>query len=146
MPLVDDGDVQIHLPVDKLKVEEIPDDKAKAYEDAERIVKGYLSGVFTPVTLAGWDTPENTPPQIRAVAGRFAAALIYRVRYSESSLDDPTYAQNKYNEAMAMLQGIIDGSIVLEGVDEPALEFTDEWFFPTDAATDQPKFTMSGRF
>jgi hypothetical protein len=145
MPLVDDADVQIHLPVDKLKVEEIPDDLVKAYEDADRIVRGYLSGTVDAAVLATWITPAATPDLIRGIAGRFAAALIYRTRYSEDSLDDPEYSQNKYNEAMSMLNGIISGAIDIPGVVE-GTAFDNTWFEPTDASTDQPKFTMSGRF
>lgn len=146
MALVDDADVQVHLPFDKLKVENIPDDLAKAKEDAERIIRGYLAGVFEPATLAAWISPATTPSQIRAVAGRFTAAKIYRVRFSENSLDDPAYAQQLYNEAMAMLLAIIAGDIVLDDVDDTSLDFDNTFFEPNDGSTDQPKFTMSGRF
>lgn len=145
MPLVDDADVQIHLPVDKLKVETIPDDLAKAKEDADRIIRGYLAGTIDSAVLATWITPTATPVFVRGIAGRFTAALIYRTRYSEDSLDDPEYAQNKYQEAMNMLNGIINGSIDIPGVEE-GTAFDNTWFEPTDASTDQPKFTMSGRF
>lgn len=146
MPLVNDADVQIHLPVDKLKVEEIPDDRARAYEDAERIIRGHLAGVFDPLVLAAWDEPEDTPPEIRAVAGRLAAAKIYRVRYSENSLDDPGYAQTLYNEAMLMIQGIIDGDIILTGVTDVGLQFSDAWFAPNDDSAVGPIFIMGERF
>jgi hypothetical protein len=143
MPFVDDADVQIHLPVDKLKVEEIPDDLLKAKEDAERIIRGYLAGVVPSATLASWTTPAATPEQIRAIAGRLCAALIYRTRYSEQSLNDPQFAQFKYNEAMEMLKGIIDGSIVITGV--VTTQFDSTYFYPNDDA-DDPKFTMSAQF
>lgn len=146
MPLVNDADVQIHLPVDKLKVEEIPDDRARAYEDAERIIRGHLSGVFPAAILGLWVTPEATPPEIRAVAGRLAAAKIYRVRYSENSLDDPGYAQTLYNEAMSMLQSIIDGDIILTGVTDVGLQFDSDWFTPNDESLTPPIFTMGARF
>ena len=139
MPLVDDADVQIHLPVDKLKVEEIPDDLSNAKLDAERIIRGYLAGVIDSATLATWTTPALTPEIIRAVGGRLTAALIYRTRYSESSLDDPEYAQNKYNEAMAMLQNIIDGSLIIPGVDTTEVDNT--YFWPNDTTSD-PVFAM----
>lgn len=143
MPIVDDADVQIHLPVDKLKVEEIPDDLLKAKEDAERIIRGYLAGVVPSATLASWTTPATTPAQIRAIAGRFCAALIYRTRYSEQSLDDPQFAQNKYNEAMQMLQDIISGDLAITGV--VTTQFDNTYFLPNDDSED-PKFTMSAQF
>ena len=144
MPLVDDADVQIHLPVDKLKVEEIPDDRAKAYDDADRIVRGNLTGVVTPAVLATWVTPATTPNIIRAIAGRFAAALIYRTRYSENSLNDPQFAQNKYNEAMSMLNAIIAGTLVIDGIDI-GTDFDNTWFEPTNESAD-PIFTIAAQF
>lgn len=147
MPLVNDADVQIHLPVDKLKVEDVPDDRARAYEDAERIIRGYLAGVWDdPSPMVGWTDPDSTPPEIRAIAGRFAAAKIYRVRYSENSLEDPGYAQTLYNEAMQMLQGIIDGDITVTDVTDPGLQFDSGWFEPNDDSVLAPIFTMGARF
>ena len=144
MPLVDDADVQIHLPVDKLKVEEIPDDLIKAKEDADRIVRGYLAGVVASAVLGTWVIPATTPTIIRAIAGRFTAALIYRTRYSENSLNDPEFAQNKYNEAMAMLNKIISGELVIDGVD-PGTDFDNTWFEPNANSID-PIFTMVSQF
>lgn len=146
MAFVDDADVQIHLPVDKLKIEELPDDLLEAKKDSERIIRGYLAGVFEPATLASWADPSTTPVVIRAIAGRFTAALIYRNRYSEDSLDDPEFAQNKYNEAMDMLMKVINGQIVLEEVDDDvANPFDNTWFEPNNDS-DPPKFAMSDRY
>lgn len=145
MPFIDDADVQVQLPYDKLKVEAIPDDLAKVKQDAERIIRGYLAGVFDAATLAAWSTPDTTPGQIRAVGGRFAAALIYRVRFSESSLDDPEFAQKKYDEAMFMLQEIIAGRIVLDGVVDVATDFSNDFFWPNSNTAD-PKFAMDSQF
>jgi hypothetical protein len=146
MAIVDDADIQIHLPYDKLKVEAIPDDLVNVKKDVERIIRGYLAGVFNTDTLAAWTTPAATPAMIRAIGGRFGAALIYRLRYSEDSLDDPEYAQMKYNEAMGMLMKVIDGSIVLEEVTtDTASQFDSTYFFPNDTA-DDPKFTMDAIF
>lgn len=143
MAFVDDADVQIHLPYDKLRLEEIPDDVADAKEYAERIVRGYLAGVYQPATLASWTTPATTPDQIRLVTGLFAAAKVYRLRYSEDSLDDPEYAQQMYNEAMAMINDIRSGAIEVEGVTDPGTTFDNTWFTPSDASTDAAKFHMA---
>ena len=143
MPIVDDADVQIHLPVDKLKVEEIPDDLLKAKEDSERIIRGYLAGVVPSATLATWTTPAATPSEVRAIGGRLCAALIYRTRYSEGSLSDPQFAQVKYDEAMRMLQDIINGTIVITGV--ITTQFDNSYFEPNNNS-DDPKFTMSAQF
>lgn len=141
MPLIDDADVQVHLPYDKLKVEEIPDDLAQCKLDAERIVRGYLAGIIDTAVLASWATPETTPEVIRAVAGRFCAALIYRTRYSENRLGDPEYAQNKYNEAMSLLMGITSGDLAIPDVIVGS-DFGNDWFEPNNNS-DPPKFTMA---
>lgn len=142
MPLVTDGDVQSHLPKDKLKVEEIPDDRAQIYLDSERIVRGYLAGVVDSAVMALWLTPDATPQIIRTVTGMFAAAEIYRIRFSESSLNDPGFAQRLYNDAMAMLNDIIAGNLII--VEVPGTTaFDNTYFWPNDT-TDDPKFTMSG--
>jgi hypothetical protein len=145
MALVTDEDVQSHLPKDKLKVEDIPDDRNQIYLDAERIVRGYLAGVIDSSVLAAWTTPTATPGIIRTITGKLCAAEIYRVRFSEQSLDDPKFAQNQYNEAMALLKGIVAGDIRVEGV-EDTTQFDNTYFEPNDASTDPPKFLMSGRF
>jgi len=144
MPFVDDADVQIHLPVDKLKVEEVPDDREVAYEDAERIVRGYLSGVVDGPVIATWVDAASTPVEVRAVTGRFAAALLYRLRFGQASTDDPKYAQNKYKEAMDMLNDIRTGAIVITGVDI-ATDFDNTWFQPNDASF-PPVFAMGDQY
>jgi len=141
---VDDADVQIHLPVDKIRVEEVPDDLARAKEDSERIIRGYLAGIIDAAVLALWADPETTPAQIRAIAGRLTAALLYRLRFSEQSLDDPEYAQTKYNEAMKMLQDIIAGNLIIDGITDTT-QFDNTYFEPNDNS-DDPKFTMAGRY
>lgn len=143
MPIIDDPDVQVHLPVDKLQVELIPDDLAKCKLDTERIVRGMLAGVIPAGDMALWLEPEDVPEVIRAAAGRLCAALIYRLRYSEQSLNDPQFAQIKYDEAMAMLQGIIDGTIIVDGV--VTSQFNNTYFWPNDS-TVEPRFTIEGRF
>jgi hypothetical protein len=146
MSLVDHEDVQIHLPVDKLNIEEIPDDLDDAVEYGERIIRGYLAAVLEPATIAAWVDPDSTPEQIRLICGLLTASKIYRVRFSEDSLDDPGYAQTLYNEAMKMLNDILMGNIILEGVADVTTSPDDTWFQPNDASTDAPKFTISGRF
>lgn len=143
MSYVDDADVQIHLPLDKLRIEEIPDDRSDAVEYAERIVRGYLAGVLESATIASWVSPATTPSQIRLMTGLFAAAKIYRLRYSEDSLDDPEYAQQLYDEAMLMLQGIRDGTIIIDDTTDVTTGFDNTWFQPNDASTDEPKFHMA---
>lgn len=147
MAIVADTDIQIHLPVDKLKVEELPDALGDVKIDVERIIRGYLAGVIDSATMATWTTPTAVPAIIRAVGGRLGAALIYRLRYSEDSVDDPSYAQMKYNEGMRMLQDIISGAITIEELpDDDTGAFSNEFFLPNNDTTDTPKFTMGAQF
>lgn len=146
MPLIEDADIQVHLPADKLKVEEIPEELPDVKSDAERIIRGHLAGVFSSAVLSGWTAPNTTPALIRAIAGRLAAALIYRTRYSEDDTGDPEFAQTKYAEAMALLMGVINGTLVLEEVTaESATQFNANYFWPNDTS-DAPKFTMDQVF
>lgn len=142
MPLADLEDINVHLPTEKIEVDSAL--YAPLQLDAERIVRGYLAGFFTPAELASWSDPDSTPGLIRAIAGRFIAAFYYRLRYSEDSLEDPTYAQNKYNEAMGMLKGVLDGSLVLEEVviASPIGQLTSADFWPNNTTTPGPAFTM----
>ena len=154
MPLATDDDIQVHLPEDKLPVSEVTD-LVDLQTDAERIIKGYLAGTFSPTTLAGWNdptvgqaSPNYVPTLIRAVAGRFIAAFAYRRYYSEDSLEDPQYAQQKYDEAMLMLNQIISGQLVLTDVTETVDtggHISSEDFFPNDTA-DEPVFRMDLQF
>lgn len=147
MPIVADTDIQIHLPVDKLQVENIPDSLEQVKIDVERIIRGYLAGVIDAATMALWVAPDAVPAIIRAIGGRLGAALIYRLRYSEDALDDPMYAQNKYNEGMRMLQGVISGDITIEELPTDTTgAFSNEFFFPNNDTTDTPKFTMGAQF
>lgn len=144
MALASLDEINVHLPDDKIEVDS--DQYVPLQLDAERIVRGYLAGVFAPATLAGWDTPDHTPGLIRAIAGRLVAAFYYRLRYSEDSLTDPQYAQIMYNQAMDLLNRIISGEIVLEEVPEDAGtgdHFGAGDFYP-NAAAPGPYFSLSG--
>lgn len=138
--LADLSDVNRYLPTEKIEVTE---PELELFEvDASRIIRGYLAGVFSPATIAAWADPATTPELIRNVAGRLIAALFYRERYSEDFTEDPWYAQKLYDDAMAIIMGIRDGTIVLVDVTEvptTGLSFTTDDFWPND---DSPKFTM----
>jgi hypothetical protein len=144
MSLVAETDVQVHLPVDKLKLEDIPDSLTSVWLDVERVIKGRLSGVYTATTLAAWSTPDTTPEYVRAIGGRLAAALIYRLRLSQDYPDDTEYALQKYNEAMSMLDMLASGDIVLEDGEIPDTGVhlgTGHYI-----VSDTPKFTMDDEY
>src|SRR6516165_8256280 len=114
MALASLDDINVHLPEDKIEVDSARYDDIQL--DAERVVRGYLSGYIDPVIMAGWTSPDTTPDLIRAIVGRLCAAFWYRNRYSEDSLVDPQYALIKYNEAIAMLQMIQAGTMQVDSI------------------------------
>lgn len=144
MALIDDNDVQLHLPVDKLQLSDIPDSLTQIYLDVERVIMGSLSGTFAPLTLASWTTPDETPEYIRAIGGRLGAALLYRNRLAQEDPDDPQYAQNKYLEAMTMLNLVISGAVVLPEVDE--VVDTGAHLTAANYTATEPVFTMDREF
>jgi hypothetical protein len=154
MPFATLDDARVHLPLDKLELQQADFNRIEL--DAERIIRGYMANVVPALTIAGWTDPTQTDPThagyvpelVRAIAGRFVAAFYYRERYSEDSLEDPIYAQNKYNEAMALLTGIVSGTIIMTDLTVPidaGERLTSEDFWPnsTDAG---PMFTVDDKF
>jgi hypothetical protein len=144
-PIVDDTDIQVHLPVDKFLVSDYPNDLVKTKLDVSRVIFGRLSGTFSPATLAGWADPASTPETIRAIGGRLGAALMYRNRLAEDYPEDADYAQLKYREAMMMLEMIVTGEITLPEVIEEVntgARLTEANF----VALPDPKFTMDMEF
>jgi hypothetical protein len=75
------ADINTHLPDDKIRMDDADDDALQI--DAQRLIRGSLTGVFTPVIISGWATPDDTPELIRGIAGRFIAAKWYAERYAE---------------------------------------------------------------
>ncbi len=142
---IHDDDVQVHLPVDKFLLADYPQDVAKAKLDSERIIKGRLSGTFSPLTLAGWDSPNTTPETIRAIGGCLTAALMYRNRLAQDWPEEADYARLKYLEAMQMLEMIVTGGIVLPEVTEEVntgMRLTEANF----TQLPDPVFTMDREF
>jgi hypothetical protein len=116
--------------------------------EATRIIKSWLSGTFTAVELHSWQDPDSTPPIIRSIAGELIAAYFYRALYSEDETTIPLYAQTLYNEAIAMLQQIKDGTLqVLDEDDNPIGDVTTTNmgtgdFYP-DSTAPGPYFKMN---
>jgi len=140
-------DVKTHLPNDKFAATDGNPEIAFFQIDVERLIKGFLSNVFSATTLSAWVSPATTPGYIRAVAGRLVASFYYAKKVSEDLPDwDRTYPQRLYNEAIAMLEAIRDGDVILEDVDEGAgTAFSTDYFFPR-ASDGEPKFTMGMRW
>lgn len=141
-------DINTHLPPDKAEIEDAEDDALQV--DAYRFIRAKLVGTFATTTLALWVDPTSTPEVIRAIAGRLIAAKWYMEIYAEDSDEDAKYAKALYDEAISMLQQIIDGFITVidptTGEPYPEVQtgmLTDTSFWPSD---DSPKFTMGMEF
>lgn len=139
-------DVRTHLPGDKLQVTDENPEILLFQVDVERLIKGYLSSVFSAATLAAWDEPASTPVYIRGCAGRLVAAFYYAKRYSVDIPDwDKTYPQRLYDEAMAMLEMVRNGEVDLGLPESPGTAFDTSFFYPDSTARD-PAFTMDMRW
>ena len=80
-----------------------------------RVIRGYLAALVPTTTLMSWSEPELTPDIVREIAAKLIAAQLYFVMAARQSfqIDDNNYGQRLYDEAMKMLQDILDGVIVL---------------------------------
>jgi hypothetical protein len=83
-----------------------------------RVVRGFLSGVVDQETLMAWIEPDLTPEPVREAAAKMIAAQLFmqRVTRTTALIDERHYAQVLYDQAMAILNGIKDGTILLEEV------------------------------
>ena len=133
MAFADLEDINQHLPDSTLQITEQDDEPYQ--NDAERIIRGYLSNVYTSTTLASWTTPNQTPSLIRSVAGRLIAASFYAAKISGETPDWNDYSDQKYKEAISMLERIQSGDLTLIEVTEEITTgdtITSEDFWPND--------------
>jgi phage gp36-like protein len=116
MPFADLADINQHLPENSLAITDIIDDPWQT--DAERIIRGYLSNVYSSATLASWTTPSNTPGLIRSIAGRLIAAWFYASKVAGEATEWNDYSDHKYKEAIGLLEQVQSGDLVLSEVSE----------------------------
>jgi hypothetical protein len=83
-----------------------------------RVVRAYLSGVVSSLTLNSWVNPDVTPDPVREAAAKLIASQLYfnKIARSSATIDERHFSQKRYDEAMAILDKIVDGTIVLEDV------------------------------
>lgn len=101
-----------------------------------RIVRGYLSRLFTRTQLLAWDIPEHTPEIIREAAGKLIASQLYFNLTATQSLDidENSFAQMRYNEAMQILKDLVSGEQVIAGLTSDLETTMSELdFFPRDS-------------
>lgn len=132
MPLASLDDINANLDGTVVKAD---DDNTKlVLISVGRMVRGYLARAVDNTVLGTWATPDTTPEIIREIAGKLAASQLYFNAMSGTTLqiEDNNIAQRLYDEAMEMLRGTIDGSIVIAGIVENAENLELEDFFPVD--------------
>jgi len=136
-------DIQTWFRSDKIIIDDANSQKPNI--EARRIIVGRLAGFFSQIVITSWADPETTPELIRSIAGRLAAAFLYQSFYSEEADDVLEYAQWLYNNAILMLDQIVEGVLVVVEVDESG---------PIDVTgaelvgflTTEPIFTMTKEF
>jgi hypothetical protein len=135
-------DINVHLPADKARMQDAQD---KYFQiDAYRLIRARLAGIFDPTILASWVDPASTPEIIREISGKIIAAKFYAELVAEDEPDGSLYAQTLYNEALAALQDIRNGTLTvlgLDGIEVANLGSVDASFYP-DATAPDPSFTV----
>ena len=121
---------------------------------ADRTIRAYLSGRVLPATVALWVDPSSTPEFLRELSAKLAAALRYRRLHSvDVPQEVSSYAQQLYDEVIATLREIHDGTLDL--VELGVLDtdstgmLTPDHFWPNDDAIGTPddqKFAMGMEF
>ena len=137
-------DINAHLPVEqgKAQISDSEDDLLQI--DAYRLIRGRLSGTFDLTIINAWVSPATTPEQIRQIAGKLIAAKWYALLVAEDEPDGSLFAQNLYNEAIAELNDIRNGTLTVIGVSGEELEnsaLIESSFWPNDTSPD-PSFTI----
>jgi hypothetical protein len=131
-------------------IEATPDNTDLVQISVARVVRAYLARIVDQPTMSSWITPEATPEIVREIAAKLIAAQVYFNEGARTALlvDQNSFAQRKYDEAMALLQGVIEGSISIIGPDgepiggvTPVEVMSINDFFPIDD-TDRA-FTLS---
>lgn len=145
MALATYEDANKHL--DETKLSFLSDeDAAPEAEKAETIVRAYLADTFPdyaglwvyPLPDPNPDELLETPELVREAASMLMASYRYAKVYSEESMDGNPYALKLEKDAYALLQGIVDGSLVLADVDygdDASTSFSQDDFWPNNKTT-----------
>lgn len=140
-------DIQAHLPPGKAEIEDADDDLLQV--EAFRLIRAKLASTFATSTITTWVSPATTPEIIRTVAGMVIAAKWFAELYAEDSDEDAKYANNLYNQAMALIADIQNGNAPVIDIDDTTVLsgsglLSSDDFYPND--TVPPKFTMDKEF
>lgn len=95
----------------------------------EAEVLGQIGGTYDTST---WVDTTSTPKLVRTIIAKLYVAWFYDRQYSEDTDSGNPYAANLKANAAMLIEGIVDGSITIPGVDNTAGEIA---FYPTDASS-----------
>lgn len=133
----------------------LPDDKAQALDadipelgiDADRLIRARLAGIINVSTILTWVSPATTPEIIREISGMLIAAKFYAKLVAEDEADGSAFAQELYDRAIAMLDEIREGLLVIIGVDDIEIDTSaiEGSFWPNDT-TQAPFFAVADQW
>jgi hypothetical protein len=88
-------------------------------------------------TVASWVDPITTPDLVRTIIAEKYVAILYNRQYSEDNdTQSNMYAIKLDARAEMLLSGILDGSIVIIGLNQDITTIT---FYPDDASSAQDR-------
>jgi hypothetical protein len=128
MTHISQREVQTWLEQTKLSLENVEDDL-----EAQIAVQA-LSRIAQAYDVSGWTTAANTPQIVRSVLAMLYAAAFYNRAYSEDQSDTNDYARMLASMANDIIDGIINGDVVIIEVPQPTTLGTPS-FYPTDASS-----------
>lgn len=91
-----------------------------------------LARIGVAVDTTGWTSDSNTPKIVRTAISKFYVSLAYDRQYSEDISDGSAWAQRLMANAEMLISGIVDGTILIPGVETTA---GDPIFYPTDSSS-----------
>jgi len=142
MALITTDDVQAWLSTDRLQLE-VTDELAEEPTVSAEVLSR-VSAIGHDVS--GWTTPSTTPTTIKNIVSLRVAAYRILKKYADQD-EESAYAVRLLNWAEDMLNGVLDGTVVITG-DPLASNTTIPTFYPTDTSsvTVPAMFTIEQEF
>jgi hypothetical protein len=151
MARVDLATIKAWSEASKLNIQTIDNELLNQLEEE---VLGRIGGTYD---TSVWTTSSNTPLLIRTIFAKLYVSWFYNRAYSEDNDTPNIYAGKLGENAEMLVQGILDGSIVVPGTTSPtggnpsffpndASSSMDPRDFPEDPSVGPAKFSMNQAF
>jgi|SRR5687767_14843390 len=128
MSRIDIQDVKGWLSTTKLPIGNLDTDLLDQLED-EVLIR--LNGIYTVTT---WIDQGTTPRTVKTIIAKLYAAWYFDKTYSEDGEGTTPYGDKLRANAMSLLQGLVDGTLTLPGL-EPLTSGGTPGFYPTDISS-----------